>query len=152
MKHIISSRKITLRYCLYQVAYYATCVGTSSFATTYLLEKDFSASQIGMILALTNILSCIVQPILGDVVDRLKKFILPQMIATFLAGSFSCFVPSAEIREGINFAEKSVSVRVSPQSGAHRRAEHTGAEGRADGHSVLEMHALSLGVFIQKGC
>ena len=91
MKHIISSRKITLRYCLYQVAYYATCVGTSSFATTYLLEKDFSASQIGMILALTNILSCIVQPILGDVVDRLKKFILPQMIATFLAGSFSCF-------------------------------------------------------------
>lgn len=60
--------------------------------------------------------------------------------------------PSAEIREGINFAEKSVSVRVSPQSGAHRRAEQTGAEGRADGHSVLEMHALSLGVFIQKGC
>ena len=91
MKAIVFSRKITLRYCFYQVAYYAACVGTSSFATTYLLEKGFRASQIGMILALTNIFSCIFQPLLGDIVDRLKRFILPQMIATLLAGSFGCF-------------------------------------------------------------
>ena len=91
MSSKVSSKKLTIRYLLYQVAYYATCVGTSAFATTYLLEKGFSTSAIGIVIAATNILSCILQPRLGDVVDRLKKFVLPQMMIGFLASALVCF-------------------------------------------------------------
>ena len=91
MSSKVSSKKLTIRYLLYQVAYYATCVGTSAFATTYLLEKGFSTSSIGIVIAATNILSCILQPMLGDVVDRLKKFVLPQMMIGFLASALVCF-------------------------------------------------------------
>ncbi len=92
MVSYINSKKLTIRYSLYQAAFYLTNAGIFAFAATYLLDKDFQTSQVGIILALSNLFSCILQPCLGTFADRLKKFVLSQMIAFFLMISFICFM------------------------------------------------------------
>ena len=43
----ISSKKLTTRYVIYQIVYFAYAAGTSAFAATYLLAKGLNATQIG---------------------------------------------------------------------------------------------------------
>lgn len=87
----ITSKKLTVRYSIHFLLFYSVCAGTSSFAATYLLDKGFQASQIGVLLAMSNLLSCFLQPLLGDFADRLKSFRLPQIMAGFLIASFLCY-------------------------------------------------------------
>lgn len=87
----MTSEKITARYTVHQMLYFMYLAGVSAFATTYLLAKGLNASQVGTILALSSLMSCLIQPLVGDVADRLKKFILPQIIAALFVGSFVCF-------------------------------------------------------------
>ena len=87
----MTSKKITYRYMIHQTLYFMYLAGASAFATTYLLAKGFDASQVGILLALSGVLSCTVQPLVGDFADRLKKFILPQIIAALFVGAFACF-------------------------------------------------------------
>jgi len=87
----MTSKKITYRYIVHQTLYFMYLAGVSAFATTYLLAKGFDASKVGTILALSGLLSCLVQPLVGDVADRLKKFILPQLITALFVASFICF-------------------------------------------------------------
>lgn len=48
----------------------------SSFASVFLLANDYSNSEIGIVLAVANILAVILQPIIGDFADRTKKISL----------------------------------------------------------------------------
>ena len=47
-----------------------------SFASVFLLAKGFTNSQIGIILAVGNLLAVVIQPFLADFADRTKKFTL----------------------------------------------------------------------------
>lgn len=85
-----TEQKITIRYILYQVLYFAYSSGISSFAATYLLAKGLNASQVGGLLAASNLLACFGQPIVGDIVDRLKSFVLPRIVAGVFAGVLIC--------------------------------------------------------------
>lgn len=85
------SYNLTLRYGLYQLHYYLSCAGIFGFAATYLLEKGFQTSEAGVIVALSYLLSCIVQPLLGDFVDRFPGIRLPNLIAVYIMCSFLCF-------------------------------------------------------------
>lgn len=87
---IILSKKITIRYIAYQIIYFAYASGISSFAATYLLAKGLNASQVGMLLAISNLMACFGQPIVGDIVDRLKNFVLPRILAGVFAGVLIC--------------------------------------------------------------
>ena len=58
---------LTGRYCLHQMAYWASAAGVISFASAFLLEKGFAPSQVGILLASGNFLSCGLQPLLADV-------------------------------------------------------------------------------------
>ena len=87
----VVSNKLTIRYSLYQMLFFTINAGTAAFAATYLLDKGFQTAQVGTILAATNILSCVIQPILGDVADRFRSFVLPKMIAALLLCSLCCF-------------------------------------------------------------
>lgn len=82
---------LTLRYCLYQSTFFLSCAGIFGFAVTYLLEKGFQTAEIGMMIAVSNFLSCIVQPFLGDFADRFPKIRLTRMIAVCLLCCFLCF-------------------------------------------------------------
>ncbi|MBR6323199.1 MAG: MFS transporter, partial [Lachnospiraceae bacterium] len=65
--------------------------GVNAFAATYLLEKGFTTTAIGVILASTSILSCVLQPFLGTFADHRKGFPQPKIMAVLLGLSFLSF-------------------------------------------------------------
>lgn len=83
-------RDLTAHYCLYQIAYFAACSGYSAFAVTYLLGKGFASSEIGVILALTNIFSCVLQPVLGDYADRRPVSSLQRLLTGCIGVTIAC--------------------------------------------------------------
>ena len=88
-------KSLTLQYVLQQIAFWAAAAGIISFATAFLLEKGFSASVIGILLAAGNLLSCVFQPILADRADRLGGNILKWLIVGLTAFSICCFMSTA---------------------------------------------------------
>ena len=90
METMISSKKLTIRYVAYQLMYFAYAAGTSAFAATYLLAKGLNAAQIGTLLATSNLLACFAQPLIGDIVDRIKGFVLPKIMTGIFAGVIIC--------------------------------------------------------------
>lgn len=92
METVISSKKLTARYVVYQLMYFAYAAGTSAFAATYLLAKGLNATQVGTLLATSNLLACFAQPLIGDVVDRIKGFVLPKIMTGIFAGVIACMV------------------------------------------------------------
>ena len=84
-------QNLTLRYTLQQCAYWAAAAGVVSFATAFLLEKGFAASQIGILLASGNLLSCAAQPLLASWADRIGGNIVKWFIAVLTGISMCCF-------------------------------------------------------------
>ena len=84
-------QSLTFRYMFHQMAYWAAAAGVMSFASAFLLEKGFPASQVGVLLAAGNLLSCALQPILADRADRAKGNILTKLIVGLTALCMACF-------------------------------------------------------------
>ena len=84
-------KSLTVQYTFHQVTYWATAAGVVSFATAFLLQKDFSAAQIGALLASGNLLSCAFQPILADKADRIGGNVLKWLTAGLTLISAACF-------------------------------------------------------------
>ena len=87
----MKSKTLTLRYTLQQMAYWAAAAGVMSFATAYLLAKDFPASQVGILLASGNLLSCLLQPVLAERADRAGGDILKKLLVGMSVLSALCF-------------------------------------------------------------
>lgn len=60
----------TLRYALINITYFAAFCTIHAFAAVYLLDKGFTNTQIGILLALANVLSAILQPIVAGIIDK----------------------------------------------------------------------------------
>ena len=88
---VARTRNLTFRYSLQQMAYWAVYAGPVSFAATYLLDKGFHASQVGIVLACSNFFSCLLQPVLANFADRAKRPVLPGLLTGLAALSFCCF-------------------------------------------------------------
>ena len=69
-------KSLTLHYTLQQMAYWAAAAGIMSFATAFLLAKGFPPSQVGVLLASGNLLSCARQPMLAERADRIGGNVL----------------------------------------------------------------------------
>ena len=82
---------LTGRYCLHQMAYWASAAGVISFASAFLLEKGFAPSQVGILLASGNFLSCGLQPLLADRADRTGGSILIRLTAGLTLLCMACF-------------------------------------------------------------
>lgn len=89
MQHSKHSSSLTPLYCLHQAAYFFSMAGISAFAVTYLMTKGFGSAQIGVMLAATNILSCIFQPIIGSYIDRTSVALLRKIIPGFLLSALA---------------------------------------------------------------
>lgn len=85
-------KKLTVRYVVYQLMYFAYAAGTSAFAATYLLAKGLNATQVGTLLATSNLLACLAQPVIGDVVDRIKGFVIPKIMTGIFSGIVICMM------------------------------------------------------------
>ena len=91
----INTNKMTFQYCILQGAYWASFCIIYSFATVFLLDRGFSNSQIGVIIAAGNILGVVLQPVFASIVDRSKTITLHKLtgiLAAIMAGFIVAFV------------------------------------------------------------
>ena len=56
----------TLRYTLINVLYFVAFCTIHAYAAVFLLDKGFNNTQVGLALAISNILSVIGQPLVSD--------------------------------------------------------------------------------------
>ena len=88
----MNKTKLTIRYALHQLAYWAAAAGVMSFATTFLLQRGFPATQVGTIMAAGTILSCLTQPVLAERADRSPQILFPLItgLTVFSGACFAC--------------------------------------------------------------
>ena len=60
----------TLFYSLINITYYMSFCAIHAFAAVYLLDKGFSNSIIGVLLAIANIFSALLQPFVASLIDK----------------------------------------------------------------------------------
>lgn len=73
--------KLDLKYAASQIFYYGAFCAMTGYASVYLLDKQFNNSIIGVVLALSNVLAVVFQPILASFVDKYKKIELRNIIS-----------------------------------------------------------------------
>lgn len=71
--------KLNLHYISIQMPYWMGYAVLVSFASVFLLSRNFSNSQIGMILSAGNLLAAVLQPFVASFADRMKNFTLSQL-------------------------------------------------------------------------
>ena len=86
----------TLRYTLLNMTYFVAFCTIHALAAVYLLANGFSNTEVGILLAVANILSAILQPIIAGIIDKPgaltnRRFILISVII-ILAGSLILMV------------------------------------------------------------
>lgn len=87
----MKSRFWTLRYALINITYFAAFCGIHAYASVFLLNHGFSNTMIGILLALANVISVVIQPIVAGIIDKGGKLTnrIAVMISTLtiIAGS-----------------------------------------------------------------
>lgn len=89
--------KYTVKYSAAHSFYWSIFCSSLSFSSVFLLSKHFSNSQIGLVLALANIFSVLLQPAVAAFADTTRKISLQGLILvlTGTAGAFAaarCFL------------------------------------------------------------
>lgn len=77
---------LNLAYGTIQGTYWMYFGAILSFASVFLLDKGYTNSEIGIILAAANILAVILQPLLADLADRCRKASLIGITGIIAAG------------------------------------------------------------------
>lgn len=80
-----------MRYSLINITYFAAFCTIHAYAAVYLLANGFSNTQVGILLAVANIVSAVFQPLIAGVIDKPgpltnRRFILISVLIIF-AGS-----------------------------------------------------------------
>ena len=73
-------RILNVEYSAIQGSYWMIYGVICSFASVFLLNKGYSNSEIGIILAAANVLSVVIQPLVADFADRSKKLSLVSLL------------------------------------------------------------------------
>ncbi|MBR1523445.1 MAG: MFS transporter, partial [Lachnospiraceae bacterium] len=60
----------TFRYALINITYYAGFCTIHAYAAVYLLAHGFSNTEVGILLAVSNILSAVLQPFVAGIIDK----------------------------------------------------------------------------------
>lgn len=71
--------KYTIKYSALQGSYWPVYCASMSFASVFLLSRDFSNSEIGIVLALANILAVFLQPAIASFADTTTKISLKNL-------------------------------------------------------------------------
>lgn len=88
----MNAKKLTAQCAVLQGSYWVAVCAINGFATVFLLHIGLKSSQIGVVLALGNILGVILQPFVAAAADRAKRVTLQQMTA----GDGNCHNPAAD--------------------------------------------------------
>ena len=93
----MKNKNWSLRYTLINVFYFVAFATVHGFAAVFLLSKGFTNTEVGIALALSNILSVAGQPLIAGIVDKSDKVtnrrVLMASAAIMLLGAFGlCFI------------------------------------------------------------
>lgn len=67
-----SDKVLSLQIAGLQGFYWMIFCPISSYASVYLLSKNFSNEKIGWVMAISNVVAIVLQPVLGAILDRIK--------------------------------------------------------------------------------
>ena len=73
-------KRLNISYACIQGTYWMVYAVVGSFASVFLLARGYSNSEIGVILAVANVVAVVLQPIIADFADRSKKVSLVGLI------------------------------------------------------------------------
>ena len=100
MQHMEENKKgglWTLRYTLMNSTYFVAFCTIHACAAVFLLDRGFSNTEVGILLALANIISAVFQPFIAGVIDRKgvltnRRFIMISVIVILLGSVVLLFV------------------------------------------------------------
>ena len=85
----MNNKLLNLEYGSIHFTYWAVFAAISSFSSVLLLGRGYTNSEIGVIVAISNILSVLIQPFTADLADRSKRISLvgiSQIMTLFMMG------------------------------------------------------------------
>ncbi len=82
--------QLTVKYSLVQGSYWAAFCSVIGYASPFLLSRDFTSSDIGVLMAWGNVLSVVLQPLVASMADRSRRVRLNALSAIIASvGLFS---------------------------------------------------------------
>jgi PPP family 3-phenylpropionic acid transporter len=72
----LMNKLLNFEYATIQGFYWMIYATVASFASVYLLAEGYSNSEIGIIMAVANVLAVVLQPLTADLADRSRRFSL----------------------------------------------------------------------------
>lgn len=79
--------KYTIKYSAVHSFYWSVFCSSLSFASVFLLSKRFSNSQIGIVLAIANIIAVLLQPAVAAFADTTKKILMKDIIVILVGAA-----------------------------------------------------------------
>lgn len=94
-----NNHKYTAKYAAIQGSYWPIFCSSYSFASVFLLSRNFNNSEIGIVLAIANVFAVFLQPAIASFADKTKKISLKNLTAAlaFIACVMTivrCFIPN----------------------------------------------------------
>ncbi len=88
----------TLRYTLLNAAYFVAFCTIHAYAAVYLLSNGFSNTEVGILLAVANIVSAVFQPMIAGIIDKPgpltnRRFILISVLLIMAGSLILIFIP-----------------------------------------------------------
>ena len=97
------STRYTLNYTLINMSYFACFCGIHAYAAVFLLGRGFSNTTIGILLAVANIISVLLQPITAGYIDKYKQYTNKKV-------SIACAAIMAVLCVGLYFVQNTYAV------------------------------------------
>lgn len=93
---------MTLKYAALQGSYWMTFCSIVVYSSVFLLSREFSASQIGILIAWANIFSVVLQPIIAGFADKSKKITIQRLAVLIALGGLAplwiiFFIPNVKL-------------------------------------------------------
>lgn len=91
--------KYTAKYAAIHGSYWPIFCSSYSFASVFLLSRNFNNSEIGLVLAIANIFAVFLQPAIASYADKTKKISLKNLTAILaliacVLTAVRCFIPN----------------------------------------------------------
>lgn len=92
----------TIKYTLLNVAYFVAFCTVHAYAAVYLLSHGFNNTEVGILLAVANIISAILQPVVASIIDRPgyltnRRFILIAVLVILFGSLVLLLVPGNKV-------------------------------------------------------
>ena len=92
----------TVQYALLNIAYFAAFCTVHACAAVYLLAHGFSNTEIGILLAIANVISAVAQPVIAGIIDKPgpltnRRFIMISVLVILIGSVILMFVQNSKL-------------------------------------------------------